>query len=93
MSRAKEILEIIGNVFEKGKVVVYDNGGKTADRYTVIIGDDVYGMSDNPDSPQGFNQYSGTVGVDVKIGKHLGKKLSSIPDSIKKAVKERESGK
>jgi len=74
---------------EASKVVVYDNGDETMDRYTVIIGNDVYTMSSNPDSPQGVNQYAGTVGSDVKVGKHLGKKLSSIPGSIKKAVQAR----
>ena len=42
------------------KVTVYDNGGKTFDRYAVIIGREVYGMSSDPASPQGFNQYAGT---------------------------------
>ena len=46
------------------KIKVYDNGGKTADRYTVEIihfnGDtDFFGMSDNATSPNGFNQYIG----------------------------------
>lgn len=40
---------------------VFDNGGRTWDRYTVVINGDVLGMSDNPRSPGGFNQYSGTV--------------------------------
>jgi len=40
----------------KPKVSVYDNGGETMDRYTVIIGDDAYGMGENP---RGFNQYVG----------------------------------
>lgn len=73
----------------KPKVVVYDNGGKTVDRYTVIIGTSVYGMSDNPNHPQGLNQYAGEVGQDVKVGSHLGKKLSKVPKEIEKAVKQR----
>jgi len=43
------------------KVAVYDNKGKTFDRYTVIIGNDVFGMSDNPNHPQGFNQFCGEL--------------------------------
>ena len=72
----------------KSKIVVYDNGGKTADRYTVFIGDDVFGMSDDPTSPQGFNQYSGTTD-EIKMGSHLGKKLSKIPKELIKAIRDR----
>jgi len=74
----------------KSKIVVYDNGGKTADRYTVFIGDDVYGMSDNPTSPQGVNSYFGTTD-EIKMGKDHGKKLSKIPKELVKAIKQRES--
>ena len=38
---------------------IYDNGGETADRYTVVVGGSVYGMSDEPFHPQGVNLYSG----------------------------------
>ena len=65
------------------KVTVYDNGGKTYDRYTVVIGKDVFGMSENA---WGFNQYCGEVGREVILGKHLGKKLKGIPESIVQAV-------
>lgn len=48
------------------KLRVYDNGGKTADRYTVIVevpndefGGEVYGMSDDANEPNGFNQFIG----------------------------------
>jgi hypothetical protein len=39
------------------KVVTVFYRDLTFDAYTVIIGNDVYGMSDNPLWPQGFNQY------------------------------------
>jgi len=39
------------------KITIYDNGGATLDRYTVIIGTGVYSMSINALSPQGVNQY------------------------------------
>ncbi len=43
-------------------VKVYDNGGKTVDRYTILIDNgkdiDFYTMSDDPFSPLGVNQYS-----------------------------------
>ena len=78
----------------KQKVMVYDNGGKSMDRYTVFItyatGETIaFGMSDNPMSPNGFNQYVGEVPREISPGKHQGKKLSRIPKEIEKAVKGR----
>jgi len=68
------------------KTIVYDNNGDTFDRYTVFTPDgSVYGMSDNPTSPQGFNQYLGDD-TEVEKGEHLGRKLKSVPKSIEKAV-------
>ena len=75
----------------EAKVTIYDNGGETMDRYTVIIGDDVFGMSENPTSAQGFNQWAGNVGKDIRIGSHLGKtvKMTSVPKEVQKAIKDR----
>ena len=78
----------------KQKVMVYDNGGKSMDRYTVFItyatGETIaFGMSDNPMSPNGFNQYVGEVPREISPGKHQGKKLSRIPKEIERAVKVR----
>jgi len=46
-------------------IKVYDNGGKTIDRYTIVISqeneNDIYTMSDDPFYPLGVNQYSHTV--------------------------------
>jgi len=74
-------------------VVVYDNGGKTADRYTVIIGKDAFNMSIDPSSsnPLGVNLYAGEVGRDVKIGSNLGKKVSMnrLPSEVQQAIKQR----
>ena len=66
--------------------VVYDNGGKTLDRYTVFTPDgSVYGMGE---TASGFNIY---VGDDSEIekGSHLGKRLKSVPKSIQWAVLDR----
>jgi len=49
------------------KLAIYDNNGKTADRYTVIIGNDVYGMSTDANMPNGFNQFAGTIGEDFPM--------------------------
>lgn len=70
------------------KPIIYDNGGKTIDRYTIFIGNQVYGMSENPLSPQGFNQF---VGLKKEISKTLLKKdkkvkFSSLPEEVKKAI-------
>ena len=37
-------------------VKVFDNGGATFDRYTIVTKDALYTMSSNPLSPSGFNQ-------------------------------------
>lgn len=77
---------------------IYDNGGKTWDRYTVIsdIGmkyPPINGMreclclSDNCDQPNGFSQWS-----HCKLGKHLGKlvrNLEWLPENVQKHIKER----
>jgi hypothetical protein len=71
------------------RVVVYDNGGESYDRYTIFTPDgSVYGMSQNPTSPQGFNQYLGD-NTEIEMGSHLGKRLKEIPSEIKIAVMER----
>jgi len=66
---------------------VYDNQGKSWDRFTVIIDDAVYGMSSNPQSPQGFNQYCCTKN-DVDLSS-LGIKRKHIPIEIQEAILER----
>lgn len=44
------------------KIIVFDNGGKTADRYTLILPDgDVYGCSENPYHPQGIGTFNCNV--------------------------------
>lgn len=75
---------------DNSKVIVYDNGGKTADRYTVFVGDSVYTMCDKPLSPQGFNQYAGNTG-EIKQGVHLGKKvkISDLSDDVQAAIRQR----
>jgi hypothetical protein len=73
---------------------VYDNGGKTLDRYTVVYdyveqvkyGKKLYaclGMSERPFHPLGFGQHSSAM-----RGRHLGKKinLTDLPEDCQKAV-------
>jgi hypothetical protein len=50
-------------VKERLSVVVFDNGGETLDRYTILNKKtgDLIGASENPTNPQGFGQYCGNV--------------------------------
>jgi len=75
-------------------VTVYDNGGETCDRYSVIIRYPdgyaaLFGMSWDA---KAFNQFCGEM-VDSKPypgqyeeGEHLGRRLARIPDAILGAV-------
>ena len=38
---------------------LYDNGGKSFDRYTLVLAFDVFGFSENALMPDGFSQYLG----------------------------------
>lgn len=75
---------------KSGSVRVYDTGPDTTiDRYTVINGTAAYGMSADPKSPQGFNQYIGESGK-LSIPA-LGKKISAgkIPAAVREAIIDR----
>lgn len=83
------------------KIRIYDNKGKTWDRYTVMIpegfGYHVYGMSENPTSPNGFNQYCLTTygivdSIRVTESENIGDpvKLSILPQEVQMAIKERQ---
>lgn len=75
-----------------GKAIrCYDNGGKTADRYTVIYmkerqRDATYaarGMSENPSHPQGVGQFTSAT-----PGSHLGQrvKFDALPEACRRVV-------
>jgi hypothetical protein len=75
-------IERIKSMYSGGGIVVFDNEGESYDRYTIFTPDgSVYGMSDNPMSPNGFNQYLGD-NTEITMGSHLGKRLKSVPDGI-----------
>lgn len=66
--------------YPRGSVRIYDNGGKTVDRYTAVYLDQperqpgvfaCVAMSANPFHPQGFGQHSTAV-----LGRHLGRVIS-----------------
>ena len=86
-------------IIDEGKMNfdVYDNGGKTADRWTVVSSDDLknkqpngmvdmLGLSSNPNSPQGVSMFS-----QGQVGNHLGKKIkfSSLPKEVQKHITQR----
>ena len=50
------------------KFIIFDNGGKTLDRYTIINKEtgDVYGCGENPDAPNGAGKFHGCC-VDHRI--------------------------
>ena len=67
---------------------IYDNGGETFDRYTVVLLNekhgrfyDCIGLSDNCDRPDGFSQY-----CTCEDGRHLGKKIkfTELPENVQK---------
>lgn len=81
------------------RVRVYDNGGETADRYTVEIYrqergrkvTDIYFMSLNPESPLGVNQYGLTLNrgehVDSSNAKRV--KVQDLPAEVIRAIEHR----
>ena len=74
---------------------IFDNGGKTFDRYTIQIGRDIYLMSANPLSPQGVNQYSFLKKYEhlegAKNKELLGKEIifNVLPEAVKKAIQQK----
>ena len=68
----------------KHNIEVFDNGGKTVDRFTVIIDEAVFGMSDDPFYPLGFNQFScmkSELSLPIE-----GLKRKYLPKEIKEAI-------
>jgi hypothetical protein len=72
-------------------VRIYDNGGKTLDRYTAVYTDmpeanglfSARGMCSNPFSPQGIGCFTS-----ASPGRHLGKriKFEELPEQCKKLI-------
>ena len=71
-------------------IKIYDNKGKTFDRYTVVAGSDVYGMSEDQ-TPQGFNMYIGTTDeVDLTDNPAIGKARKTLTPGLLKGLQLRE---
>lgn len=76
------------------KFRIYDNGGKSFDRFTFVIREKdsetlhFWGSSEKPFDPQGFGQYCGSSEDYTPCipGAHLGSKVrdfSTLPESVK----------
>ncbi len=71
------------------KIVVFE-GTDTIDCYTVITPDgSVFGMSEDPTSSQGFNQYCGELEEFPQGLSHTGTFLKDIPDCVILGLKAR----
>ena len=75
------------------KFRLFDNNGKTADRFTLINAwGDVYGFDEMPANPLGFGQYNSNLNQwKSKSTKHLGEKISfaALTEEAKTFVKDR----
>jgi len=69
-------------------IKVFENKGKYADKYTVMIEGSIYAMSEHPSSPQGVNMYCGEISNGYKAnGKEV--EIKDIPEEVKQAILER----
>ena len=75
------------------QVRIYDNGGETIDRYTVVIdypdgSQSWLGASEAPFHPQGFGQHIGDEGSGNQEGEHLGKrvKFAEVPEPVQRFI-------
>lgn len=84
-----------------GVLAIFDNGGKTFDRYTVIYREaweydrtwyvGYRGMSEHPSSPQGFGIYGEMTRWEMadyrRRAYRESAKWSSLPDEVKRVVR------
>ncbi|TAL66709.1 MAG: hypothetical protein EPN82_17120 [Bacteroidetes bacterium] len=75
------------------EVKVYDNGGKTNDRYTIVVDNSVYSMNKVPNHPNyGFNQYCGELEQGYEWNEKWGEEvhdISELPEETLKAIIQR----
>ena len=98
MSKARDILEAVDSLLEaikqpKDVLSIWDNGGKTVDRYTIMLdpkagwskGDHLgLGNVNQSGTSAGFSQF----GNGAQEGSHLGKKLkwNDLPPGVQKHI-------
>jgi hypothetical protein len=73
---------------------IWDNEGKTLDRYTIMIQKDYFIMSQKAGSPQGVNQYIGSWPEinEKELGKLIMNRwrvIESLPHEIRVAIGKR----
>ena len=77
-------------IIQDKEVKVYDNGGASIDRYTVIIDCSVFAMNSVPFHPTyGFSQYCGEVEEGYQWNESWGEEIHDItelPEDIIKAI-------
>lgn len=78
------------------RVKLYDNGGKTADRYSLFVPsvnepgkEDWYSFSESPYHPQGVGMYGG-ADYPMPSYRHMGRLISysDLPEQAKRYVKD-----
>ena len=74
------------------EVMVWDNGGKTQDRYTVAFlnyGGETWSMDEHPSEPQGIGKYDGDFTIEyLDNHENIGEKIpfSKLPEACQKFV-------
>jgi hypothetical protein len=80
-------------IIQGREVKIYDNGGLSIDRYTVVIDGSVYSMNIIPNHPgYGFNQYSGEVSEGFEYNESWGVEvhdINKLPEETVKAIIQR----
>mgnify|MGYP001558278080 FL=1 len=71
---------------DRPNVTVYDNGGKTADRFTVLIGDDVFAMSSDANMPNGVCMYIGSASDFEDIPDRECQYFSRLPVRVQRQI-------
>ena len=68
-------------IIQGKEVRVYDNGGVSNDRYTVVIDGSVFAMNAVPFHPAfGFSQYCGEVSQGLVPNENWGKEVQDISE-------------
>ena len=80
-------------IIQGREVQVFDNGGATNDRYTIIIDGSVFAMNTVPFHPTyGFSQYCGDISETFKWNVNWGKEIidiSKLPEATVLAIIQR----
>lgn len=72
---------------------IYDNGGDTFDRYTIVFKQKLDNhnwclvLSHNPQEIQGFSSFAKCIDGDPLLGKKI--KFGDLPENVQKHIKKR----